>query len=182
MYEQAAAMGATLGTVAACCGGGGLTSGIALALHTLEPQCRVWTAEPENYDDTADSLELGQRVAVASQESTICDALQAAMPGVANFEVSVWRSCRSAARGKKGGREGGKEGGREREGGREGGNGRSKERSKERGREGGREGGNGRSKERSKEGGREGGREGGNGRSKERGKARFGGGVRCWVY
>ena len=82
-------MGATLGTVAACCGGGGLTSGIALALHTLEPQCRVWTAEPENYDDTADSLELGQRVAVASQESTICDALQAAMPGVANFEVSV---------------------------------------------------------------------------------------------
>ena len=133
-------MGATLGTVAACCGGGGLTSGIALALHTLEPQCRVWTAEPENYDDTADSLELGQRVAVASQESTICDALQAAMPGVANFEVSVWRSCRSAARGKKGGREGGREGGNER--------------GKERGKE----------------------------RSKERSQARFGGGVRCWVY
>jgi threonine dehydratase len=55
------------------CGGGGLSSGIALAL----PETRVVPVEPEGWDDMARSLELGRIVPVADPAPpTRCDALQ----------------------------------------------------------------------------------------------------------
>ena len=44
--QQAAALGVTSGDVMVCCGGGGLTSGIALALAEMAPDMRVRPAEP----------------------------------------------------------------------------------------------------------------------------------------
>jgi threonine dehydratase len=55
------------------CGGGGLGSGIALAV----PEADIVIVEPEGWDDMAHSLELGEIVPVAADApDTFCDALQ----------------------------------------------------------------------------------------------------------
>jgi threonine dehydratase len=55
------------------CGGGGLSSGIALAC----PDSEIIVVEPEGWDDMKASLEGGEIVPVASDApSTLCDALQ----------------------------------------------------------------------------------------------------------
>jgi len=54
------------------CGGGGLASGIALAV----PEAEVVVVEPEGWDDMARSLERGEIVPVAPDApSTFCDAI-----------------------------------------------------------------------------------------------------------
>src|SRR6056297_3936811 len=57
--EQARAQGVEAGDVLVCCGGGGLTSGIALALEAEAPGLRARPVEPEGFDDTARSLRSG---------------------------------------------------------------------------------------------------------------------------
>jgi threonine dehydratase len=55
------------------CGGGGLSSGIALAC----PDCDIAIAEPEGWDDMKRSLEGGEILPVEPDApSTLCDALQ----------------------------------------------------------------------------------------------------------
>jgi threonine dehydratase len=55
------------------CGGGGLTSGIALAC----PDAKVIPVEPEGWDDMRRSLELGEIVPVGpNPPPTLCDAIQ----------------------------------------------------------------------------------------------------------
>ena len=55
------------------CGGGGLASGIALAV----PEAEMIIVEPEGWDDMARSLKLGEIVPVAADApDTFCDALQ----------------------------------------------------------------------------------------------------------
>jgi threonine dehydratase len=55
------------------CGGGGLASGIALAV----PEAEIVIVEPAGWDDMARSLELGEIVPVgADAPETFCDALQ----------------------------------------------------------------------------------------------------------
>jgi threonine dehydratase len=65
------AMGVTADLAIVCCGGGGLTSGIALG--TGLP---VVPVEPEGYDDVARSLVAGRILRVENPGPTICDALQ----------------------------------------------------------------------------------------------------------
>ena len=50
---QAAEAGVGAADVLVCCGGGGLSAGIALALEAEAPGLRVRTAEPEGFDDMA---------------------------------------------------------------------------------------------------------------------------------
>ena len=65
--SQAAEMGVSEADVLVCCGGGGLTAGIALSCEAKAPGLRVRPVEPEGYDDAARSLASGQReVNVAS--------------------------------------------------------------------------------------------------------------------
>jgi threonine dehydratase len=67
------AAGALPDTVLVCCGGGGLSAGIALAL----PGSRIVTVEPEGWDDMARSIEAGEPVPVPDDAPpTLCDALQ----------------------------------------------------------------------------------------------------------
>ena len=55
------------------CGGGGLASGIALAV----PDAEIVVVEPEGWDDMARSLDRGEIVPVAADAPpTICDAIQ----------------------------------------------------------------------------------------------------------
>ncbi|MEO0822147.1 MAG: threonine/serine dehydratase [Pseudomonadota bacterium] len=79
--RQAAAAGVRTGDVLVCTGGGGLASGISLALAEEAPGLRVRTAEPEGFDDWARSLAAGRRERNASETGSICDAILTPMPG-----------------------------------------------------------------------------------------------------
>ena len=85
--EQAAAAGVADADVLVCCGGGGLSSGIALALEATAPGLRVRTCEPERFDDTARSLASGQRERNAAAGGSICDAIVTPTPGELTFPV-----------------------------------------------------------------------------------------------
>jgi len=79
--EQAGAAGVTMADVLVCCGGGGLSSGIALALEARAPGLRVRTAEPEGFDDMARSLATGIRARNAHPSGSVCDAIVTPTPG-----------------------------------------------------------------------------------------------------
>lgn len=85
--EQAAEAGVTQADVLVCCGGGGLTSGIALALEARAPGLRARPAEPAGFDDTARSLAAGERVANAAPSGSLCDAIVTPMPGEITFPI-----------------------------------------------------------------------------------------------
>lgn len=78
-----AATGTSFDTVVACCGGGGLTAGIALAL----PDARIFAVEPEGWDDVGLSLASGSIQRVANPPPTACDALQTPATYPINFAV-----------------------------------------------------------------------------------------------
>jgi threonine dehydratase len=87
LAEQAAAEGVAAADVLVCCGGGGLSAGIALALEAEAPGLRVRTVEPEGFDDTARSLAAGERVGNARAAGSVCDAILTPMPGRLTFPV-----------------------------------------------------------------------------------------------
>jgi threonine dehydratase len=71
--------------VVVCCGGGGLASGIALALEGTS--LRVRTAEPAGHDDMARSLAAGTRLANVAAPPTLCDAIMTPAPGMLTLPV-----------------------------------------------------------------------------------------------
>jgi threonine dehydratase len=71
------------------CGGGGLSSGCALALESASPQTRAYCVEPAGYDDTSRSLAAGERLQVIKGTSTICDALMSPTPGQVTFPINL---------------------------------------------------------------------------------------------
>lgn len=85
--ELAAQAPYVLDDVLVCCGGGGLSGGIALALQHDSPSTRVHVVEPVGYDDTVRSLQLGYRVAMAPDAKSICDAIAVTMPGALTFPI-----------------------------------------------------------------------------------------------
>ena len=86
---EIAAQCATLKTlpdeVLVCCGGGGLTSGIAIALADRSPSTRITAVEPAGFDDAMRSLAAGQRLSNAPGASSICDALLSPSTGDLTF-------------------------------------------------------------------------------------------------
>ncbi len=85
--EQAAEQGVTEGTMLTCCGGGGLTSGIALALADRTPGIAVRPVEPEGFDDVARSLASGGIEPNTGPEVGLCDAVLTRAPGEGTFAV-----------------------------------------------------------------------------------------------
>ncbi len=75
---QAAEFGVTSAQVLVPCGGGGLTSGIALALEANAPAMKVHPVEPAGFDDVARSL-IGHMTAIIVKRSD-------------GFEVIVFRA------------------------------------------------------------------------------------------
>ena len=91
VVRQAEAVGAIPDALLVCCAGGGLTAGCALALEALLPAARVFAAEPEGFDDTARSLAAGTRLGNVPGATSICDAVQAPMPGTLTFAINAHR-------------------------------------------------------------------------------------------
>jgi threonine dehydratase len=85
--SQAAEVGITEAEVLVCCGGGGLSAGIALALAARAPAMRVRTAEPAGFDDMARSLAAGARLANPAATGSVCDAILTPSPGVLSFPI-----------------------------------------------------------------------------------------------
>ena len=90
--EQAAEAGVSRADVLVCCGGGGLTSGIALALEATAPGLRVRPAEPEGFDDVKRSLAAGEIARNAQLSGNICDAIVTPQPGELTFPI-MQRLC-----------------------------------------------------------------------------------------
>jgi threonine dehydratase len=67
--------------VICCAGGGGLITGLALGYRDLDPDTRIWTAEPEGHDDWRRSLCRGEMTANAPGTRSICDAILTPSPG-----------------------------------------------------------------------------------------------------
>jgi threonine dehydratase len=89
---QAADLGVTEADVIVCCGGGGLTSGIALALEAHAPGMRVRPAEPKGFDDVTRSLASGQIERNSGSASGLCDAIVTPQPGNLTFPI-MHRLC-----------------------------------------------------------------------------------------
>ena len=89
---QAALKGITHADVLVCCGGGGLTSGIALALQAKAPGLRARPCEPAGFDDVARSLASGQIQRNAALSGSVCDAIITPQPGEITFPI-LQRLC-----------------------------------------------------------------------------------------
>lgn len=87
IMQQAAVLGLPPDQVLIGCGGGGISSGSAVAIKALSPQTRIHTVEPEEFDDTARSLRDGVRRTNASSARSICDALLAPSLGELPFAI-----------------------------------------------------------------------------------------------
>jgi len=73
--ELAAQCEAQTAEVLVPCGGGGLTSGMALALSQARPGWKVHPIEPEGFDDATRSLVSGKREENSRRHGSICDAI-----------------------------------------------------------------------------------------------------------
>jgi len=67
-------------------GGGGLLAGCATIAKALNPDIRIFGAEPERSNDTYLSLKAGRRVAIDAYD-TIADGLRSPQPGALTFPV-----------------------------------------------------------------------------------------------
>ena len=85
--EQSMQMELPADQVLICCGGGGLTAGSAIALKNRLPNVRLHTVEPVEFDDTARSIEAGERLSIDDSARSICDALQSTSPGKLTFPI-----------------------------------------------------------------------------------------------
>lgn len=88
ILQQAAEAGAELGQVLVCCGGGGLTAGVATIVKDADASIDVYSVEPAAFDDTARSLASGRRESVAKGAVSICDALLTPSPGELTFPIN----------------------------------------------------------------------------------------------
>lgn len=88
IFQQARDLDASIDAMLVCCGGGGLTSGIALAGRHMSPKTEVYAVEPEGFEDTARSLAAGTRLENDPKAESICDALLTPVPGEITFQLN----------------------------------------------------------------------------------------------
>ncbi|MBN9546854.1 MAG: threonine/serine dehydratase [Alphaproteobacteria bacterium] len=79
--EDAARFGVRLDAVATPCSGGGLVTGVALALKGAGVAATVHSVEPENFDGMRRSLAAHARVTAPGGKLSIADALMSPVPG-----------------------------------------------------------------------------------------------------
>ena len=82
LLDQAPELDALIAPV----GGGGLLSGCAIAAKSINPNIRIFGAEPEDANDTFLSLRAGRRVEIPPP-NTLADGLRATRPGEITFPI-----------------------------------------------------------------------------------------------
>jgi len=71
-----------------CAGGGGLTAGSCISLKHINPDCNIYTAEPEEWNDHQQSFEKNERVAMDTNRYGLCDGLLTPTPGEIPFAIN----------------------------------------------------------------------------------------------
>ena len=88
IVADAVRLGVTLDEVLCPCSGGGLVSGVALALNGAGVTAPVHSVEPENFDGMKRSLEAGAFTRAPGGKLSIADALMSPVPGHIVFELA----------------------------------------------------------------------------------------------
>lgn len=88
IVEDVARLHIDLDAVLSPYSGGGLVSGVALALKGSGAKAAVHSVEPENFDGMKRSLEAGERIPAPGGKLSIADALMAPLPGEIVFELA----------------------------------------------------------------------------------------------
>ncbi|NQV54940.1 MAG: threonine/serine dehydratase [Rhodospirillales bacterium] len=88
LAAQAGEIGCPMDAVFGPCSGGGMIGGTAIALSKLSPGTKIYSVEPEGFDDTKRSLKAGERLENAPGAYSICDALLLEIPGKITFAVN----------------------------------------------------------------------------------------------
>ncbi len=88
MAQQIRTMDAHMDAFLSPCGGGGLISGCALALGSESPETDIYSVEPHGFEDTARSLQAGERLKNEPSSNSICDALLAPEPGELTYAIN----------------------------------------------------------------------------------------------
>jgi threonine dehydratase len=84
---QARALNAPVDVLLGPVGGGGLMSGVSLAMAARSPATKLYGVEPAGFDDTRRSLEAGERRGAPPGPRSLCDALESPMPGKLTFPI-----------------------------------------------------------------------------------------------
>jgi threonine dehydratase len=84
-------------TLVICCSGGGLSSGIALAVETAWPDTAIVVVEPAGYDAMGRSIVAGEPVRLTPPGPTLCDALTVPFAGGRPWQVARRRFTRGVA-------------------------------------------------------------------------------------
>ena len=71
-----------------CAGGGGLTAGSCMALKHINPNCHVYTAEPDEWNDHQQSFAKNERVTLDANRTGLCDGLLTPTPGEIPFQIN----------------------------------------------------------------------------------------------
>lgn len=90
--DQMKELNVSASEVLICCGGGGLTSGIALALEAEASGVTARPVEPEGFDDVTRSLKSGRREVNERLSGSLCDAIVTPSPGEITFPI-LHRFC-----------------------------------------------------------------------------------------
>ena len=85
--DQASGLGTSIDLVIGPIGGGGLMSGVGTAILARYPEARILGVEPAGFDDTLRSLAAGERTGAPPVGRSLCDALEAPMPGRLTFPI-----------------------------------------------------------------------------------------------
>ncbi len=88
LADEAKERGITLDDVFVPSGGGGLISGVSIAVKARAPHTRIWGVEPENFDDLRRSLVAGEIRSNEPGHRSICDAILTAQPGDLTFPIN----------------------------------------------------------------------------------------------
>lgn len=88
IVEDLKVIGLSLDRILTPCGGGGLTSGLSIAVHDAFPEAAIHTVEPENFDDFKRSLEAGEIIANDALTGSICDSVMTPSPGDLTLKVA----------------------------------------------------------------------------------------------
>ncbi|MGH6860049.1 MAG: threonine ammonia-lyase [Phyllobacterium sp.] len=88
LVAQAEERGLVLDDVFVPTGGGGLVSGVSVAVKARSPRTRIWGVEPDNFDDLRRSLAAGKIVRNETGHRSICDAILTPQPGELTFAIN----------------------------------------------------------------------------------------------
>jgi threonine dehydratase len=88
IMEDLVAQGLKPDVVVIGASGGGLAAGISLAVKARAPDAKIYTAEPEGFDDTARSFRSGHHEHNERLSGSICDALMSNTPGQITFRIN----------------------------------------------------------------------------------------------